>query len=136
MVNPRKIYAADHGLVWACVPPGGSWGVGHALENAVYVELLRRGAVPNYGITRNGYEIDLLVTQQDGRKLAIQVCADASDPATLSREVRALANTDPETDLLLLSQFAEDEAEERGRSIHIMPAWKWFLNAARGVDAA
>lgn len=47
MVNPRKIYAADHGLVWACVPPNGTWGMGHALENAVYTELPRRDCVPN-----------------------------------------------------------------------------------------
>lgn len=127
MVNPRKIYAADHGLVWACVPPGGHWGVGHALENAVYTELLRRGCTPNYGITRNGYEIDFVCKNMEGQRLAIQVCADPGDPATLARELRALSDTDPETKLLLLTSFTEDTVENSGRNIRIMPAWKWFL---------
>ncbi len=132
MVNPRKIYAVDHGLVWACVPPGGTWGVGHALENAVYTELLRRGWEPNYGITANGYEIDFVLTGQDGQRQAIQVCADPGDPATLTREVRALADTDPATDLLLLTQFTESERDESGRKIRILPAWKWFLGPSMG----
>ncbi|MDT8390157.1 MAG: ATP-binding protein [Lentisphaeria bacterium] len=135
MVNPRKMYAADHGLVWACVPPGGNWGMGHALENAVYTELLRRDHAPNYGITRNGYEIDFVVKLRDGRRLAIQVCADPGDPATLAREVRALTDTDPDTTLLLLTSFTEDDIEADGRSIRMVPAWKWFLTPQRGLDA-
>ena len=128
MVNPRKMYAADQGLVWACVPPGGNWGEGRALENAVHTELLRRGFEPCYGITANGYEIDFVVVRTDGQCLAIQVCAEADAPATLEREVRALADTDPSTELLLLTLFDEDRMAIQGRKISILPAWKWFLS--------
>jgi len=136
MVNPRKMYAADQGLVCACVPPGGSWGVGHALENAVHTELQRRGYAPNYGITRNGYEIDFVITPPNGQhRTAIQVCADLSDPATLAREVRALADAEPDTNLLLLTTFKEGEIEESGRRIPMLPAWKWFLLPPRASEA-
>lgn len=127
MVNPRKMYAADHGLVWACVPPGGQWGDGRALENAVHTELLRRGYDPNYGFTANGYEIDFLVTQPGGKRLAIQVCANPEAPATMEREVRALADTDPSSDLLLLTLYKEDRLEVQGRTIQVIPAWKWLI---------
>jgi len=127
MVNPRKMYAADHGLVWACVPPGGNWGEGRALENAVYTELLRRGHEPHYGITANGFEIDFVVTHPDGCRLAIQVCADPGEASTLARELRALADTEPSTRLLLLTLFKEDQLEVEERTISVKPAWKWLL---------
>lgn len=127
MVNPRKIFAADPGLVWACVPPGGNWGMGHALENAVYIELLRRGYAPNYGITANGHEIDFVVKAMNSPPLAIQICADASDPTTMARETRALADTNPHTELLLITSFSEAQIKKDGRSIRIIPAWKWLL---------
>ena len=131
MVNPRKMYAADQGLVWACVPPGANWGEGRALENAVHTELLRRGFEPRYGITENGYEIDFVVDRPAGRRLAIQVCADPEAPTTRERELRALADTDPLTDPLLLTLFREDRVEIQERVIPVLPVWKWFLKVEK-----
>ncbi len=127
MVNPRKIYAADHGLVWASVPPGGAWGEGLALENAVLTELQRRGLQPAYGITSAGHEIDFVVCDPKGRRLAIQVCADVSDPKTLQREVRSLLDADKHNRCLILTLHHEQTIRDVGRTIDVVPAWKWLL---------
>ena len=133
MVNPRKIYAADHGLVWACVPPGGAWGEGRALENLVFTELQRRGMHPSYGITSEGHEIDFVAQLADGQRLAIQVCADVSDPKTLQREVRSLLGTSSNTRGLILTMYHEQTIREGDRTIDIIPTWKWLL-AEKGTD--
>jgi hypothetical protein len=127
MVNPRKIYAADHGLVWASVPAGGAWGEGSALENLVFTELLRRGMQPAYGLTSEGHEIDFVAHEPDGHPLAIQVCADLSDPKTLQREVRSLLESDKHTRRLILTLYHEQTVREGPLSIDILPAWKWLL---------
>jgi len=127
MVNPRKIYAADHGLVWASVPSGGAWGEGNALENLVFTELQRRGMQPAYGLTSEGHEIDFVVQEPDGHPLAIQVCADLSDPKTLQREVRSLLETDKQSRCLILTLHQEQTIREGSRSINILPVWKWLL---------
>ncbi|NCC50052.1 MAG: ATP-binding protein [Spartobacteria bacterium] len=129
MVHPRKMYAADHGLVWACVPPGNHWGEGRALEQAVHTELLRRGYEPRYGLTENGYELDFVVVGPDGQRLAIQVCADPTDPATRERELRALVDTENSTERLLITLFTEDHLDVADQTIPAQPAWKWFLTA-------
>ncbi len=127
MVNPRKIYAADHGLVWASVPAGGAWGEGNALENLVFTELQRRGMQPAYGLTSEGHEIDFVVHEPDGHPLAIQVCADVSDPKTLQREVRSLLETDKQSRRLILTLHHEQTVREGSLTIDILPAWKWLL---------
>lgn len=131
MVNPRKIYASDHGLVWESVPSGGAWGEGNALENLVFTELQRREMQPAYGLTAEGHEIDFIVQEPDGHTLAIQVCADLSDPKTLHREVRSLLETDKHTRLLILSLHHEQCIREGSRSIDILPAWKWLLDNSK-----
>ncbi len=87
--NPRKVYPADPGLIEA-FDTSGRPNTGHALETAVYNELSRRGAEVAYVKTKDGFEVDFLARHPDGRQELIQVCADGSDPATWSRETRAL----------------------------------------------
>lgn len=127
MVNPRKIYAVDHGLVWACVPAGGAWGEGRALENLVFTELQRRGLQPSFALTPAGYEIDFMVQLPEGQRVAMQVCADVSDPKTLQREVRSLLDTSKSTRRMILTLYHEQTIREGDRAIDILPAWKWLL---------
>jgi len=131
MVNPRKIYAADHGLVSASVPAGGTWGEGNALENLVFTELQRRGMQPTYGLTTGGHEIDFVVHESDGHPLAIQVCADLSDPKTLHREVRSLFETDKHSRRLILTLCHEQTIREGSLYIKILPVWKWLLDNSK-----
>lgn len=89
MVNPRKAYPVDPGLI-PVYERAGRINLGHALETVVLVELERRGADVSYVRTREGFEVDFLARFPEGDWLLLQVCSDLSDAATREREVRAL----------------------------------------------
>ena len=89
MVNPRKVYPIDPGLI-ALYDRSGKSNTGHALETAVFLELERRGADIRYVRTSEGYEVDFFVSDVAGSKELVQVCADLDDPVVRDREIRAL----------------------------------------------
>ena len=90
MVNPRKAYPVDPGLI-PVFDRSGRANLGHALETAVLVELERRRREVTYVRTPDGYEVDFLARDADGAVELLQVCADLSDVGTATRELRALA---------------------------------------------
>lgn len=90
MVNPRKAYPIDPGLI-SLYERTGRVNLGHALETAVFLELERRGCEINYLRTRDGYEVDFFARNPEGDTTLIQVCTDISALATYEREVRALS---------------------------------------------
>ena len=89
MVNPRKVYPIDPGLI-PIFDRSGKANLGHALETCVLLELDRRGAEVGYVHTPEGREVDFLVRYPTGREELIQVCASLDDPDTREREIRAL----------------------------------------------
>ena len=89
MVNPRKVYPIDPGLI-PLFDRSAKANLGHALETCVLLELDRRGAEAGYVRTAEGYEVDFLARYPAGREELIQVCASLDDPATRGRETRAL----------------------------------------------
>lgn len=129
MVNPRKVYPVDPGLI-PVFDRSGRANAGHALETAVLVELERRRAEVTWVRTASGFEIDFLARYGDGSQELIQVCADASDPATLSRELRALEDAATQFPaaqrrLLTMTQAGLPGATPKG--IDCRPAWQWLL---------
>ena len=108
MVNPRKVYPVDQGLIPVFDRTGRS-NIGHALETAVLIEALRRRCEVTYVKTAEGYEVDLLLREPTGVTHLVQVCADASVDTTAERELRALQ---------------EARAQHRG-------AIPWLLTASR-----
>jgi predicted AAA+ superfamily ATPase len=89
MVNPRKVYPIDPGLI-PVFDRSGRANLGHALETCVLLELERQGAEVAYVRTAQGFEVDFLARFPDGRQALIQVCADLGDATTRDRELRAL----------------------------------------------
>ena len=89
MVNPRKAYPVDPGLI-ALYDPAGRANLGHALETVVLLELERRACQVGYVRTGEGLEVDFHVRTPEGGVLLIQVCSQTDAPGTLEREVRAL----------------------------------------------
>ncbi len=89
MVNPRKVYPIDPGLI-PLFDRTGRANLGHALETSVLLELERRGAELAYVRTASGFEVDFLARYPDGQEALIQVCADLDVPVTRDREIRAL----------------------------------------------
>jgi len=129
MVNPRKVYPVDTGLI-PLFDRTGRANVGHALETAVLVELDRRRLDVTYVRTRKGYEVDFLVRFADGRRELIQVCADASDPVTAERELRALeaaGEAFPDAGKFLLTLHRDGIPPELPDDVAAKPAYVWAL---------
>jgi hypothetical protein len=128
-VNPKKIYCVDTGIVesvaFKFIEKQGCY-----LENAVYVELLRRGYELYYYKTEQNREVDFLARRKNRHQLLIQVCYDLSDPETRRRELRALKEASSETKVercVLVTMNTEEEYREENFEVEIIPAWKWFL---------
>ena len=137
MVNPRKAYPVDPGLI-PVFDRSGRANAGHALETAVLVELERRGYDVTYLRTAEGYEVDFLVRGPDGGMELLQVCADLSDPATAAREFRALAaggEMFPGARRLLLTLLRDGVPAEVPAGIEVQTACEWFLETAGGEFA-
>lgn len=94
MVNPRKAYPIDPGLI-PVFDRFAKANLGHTLETCVLLELDRRGAEVSYVHTPDGREVDFLARYPSGREELIQVCASLDDPATWERETRALVEAAP-----------------------------------------
>ncbi len=132
MVNPRKAYPVDAGLIPA-FDRSGRANLGHALETAVLIELERRGCEVTYVRTPKGYEVDFLARSPDGETALIQVCADASDHDTASRELRALADAEtrfPNARKRLLTLTRSGLPSDVPRGIEATPAYEWLLGAS------
>jgi predicted AAA+ superfamily ATPase len=130
MVNPRKSYPIDPGLiqVWSRSPEAQT---GHALENAILIELLRRGQEVDYVKTDEGQEIDFLARDHAGRETLIQVACDTADAGTREREVRALvaeSRRRPRADPLLITMDILPPQVPAG--IRWMAAGEWLLQPA------
>jgi predicted AAA+ superfamily ATPase len=131
MVNPRKAYPVDPGLIPVFNRSGRS-NIGHALETAVLIELQRRRLEVTYVRTPSGYEVDFLARGADGSEELIQVCADASDPATAERELRALVEAgeifpDARQWLLVLTRDSAPADSQSLPGVKVLPAYEWML---------
>jgi len=128
MVNPRKAYPIDPGLIFT--NGRGRANLGHALETVDLLELERRGCETDYVRTRDGYEVDFFARNPDGDTALIQVCADVSDPATYEREVRALSAAAAEyrgATPLLLTFDTLPPRPTLPKTLRWQPAIAWLL---------
>jgi predicted AAA+ superfamily ATPase len=129
MANPRKAFPVDPGLI-PVFDRSGRANLGHALETAVALELLRRGAEIAYLRTAENLEVDFLARTTDGREQLIQVCADLDSPQTREREVRALsaaANDYPRAEQHLVT-LAADAVRGLPAEVRLHSAATWLLN--------
>ncbi|HQF53609.1 MAG TPA: ATP-binding protein [Fibrobacteria bacterium] len=129
MVNPRKAYPADTGLI-PIFDRSGKQNLGHALEGAVLMELERRRMSATYVKTESGFEVDFLARSPEGDAELIQVCADASDPKTAERETRALVEAAarfPEATKTLLVTTRDGIPAQVPPGIRVRCAWEWML---------
>ena len=136
MVNPRKAYPVDPGLI-PVFDRTGRANTGHALETAVLVELERRGFDVTYLRTAEGYEVDFLARSAGGDMELIQVCADLSDPATAARELRALAagaKQFPRARRRLLALTQDRLPADLPAGVEMQAACEWFLAQRPAAD--
>ena len=128
MVNPRKVYPIDPGII-PVFDRSGRANLGHALESTVLLELLRRGAEVSYIRTKSGFEVDFLARYPAGREFAIQVCTNLDTQEIRDREVRALleaAHEFPRAELLLVTLDPEIPIKLPS-GVDWRPAFVWLL---------
>ena len=124
LFNPTKTYLIDTGFAGL----GGAFSEnrGRLLENAVAIELHRRGRELFYHADRR--ECDFVV--RDGRRVAValQVCWELN-PSNEDRELRGLEEALEATRApkgLILTFDQEGERRIGPRRIPLVPAWRWM----------
>ncbi len=131
MVNPRKAYPIDPGLI-PVYDRSGESKVGRALETCVLLELERRGADVTYVRTAGGHEVDFHARFPGGLTVLIQVCTDISDGGVYNREVRALLeakNEYPRATALLIV-LEKPPRIETPKDVQVSLASSWLLENA------
>jgi predicted AAA+ superfamily ATPase len=124
-----KIYFIDNGLLSI----SGVESKSRLMENAILVEMIKRGLVPNENIfyyQRNKHEVDFVVVEKMKVKKLIQVCYDLSDIETKKREVRSLIEVMKEFRLkegLIITMDFEGQEKIGDKKIVYKPFWKWLV---------
>lgn len=134
MVNPRKAYPVDAGLIPAFDRVGRP-NRGRALETAVHAELERRGFEVSYVRTPSGWEVDFLARSPAGKEELVQVAAQAYEPAVAEREFRALVEAGrlfPRARKRLLTLLPEPLAFPPPPEVVAQPAYEWMLDLPDG----
>lgn len=129
MVNPRKAYPIDPGLIALYERPGREQR-GRALETAVLLELERREYSVNWMRVGTDREVDFFATRPGDAPLLVQVCTDTAGDVTWEREVSALemaAREYPDADALLVTQDPTPPQRGLPRELRWMPASQWLL---------
>lgn len=108
---------------------------GQRLENIVFLDLIRQAKNSplikiNYWKHSNGKEVDFIVSKGKKVNSAIQVCYSLSNKKTDEREVSALLLSLDYFKLkegVIITKDYEDEKIVSGKTIKIIPCWKWLL---------
>ncbi len=125
MMNPKKIYLLDTGL--SALSTEFSENKGRILENAVAIEMFRRGQEAYY--FKGRYECDFVVKRNRKPVRAIQVCWEITS-RNKERELRGLAEAMNDFNIsagLILTYNQEAKLTYENRRISVVPAWKWLL---------
>ncbi len=118
----RKYYFIDNGILNLFLPdPEAS-----LLENMVAINLIRKykNEVCFY---HNGVEVDFYLPEQ---KKLIQASYSLQDESTFQRETEALVKVSKRlevNDLMIITKDEETVLEKDGKTIQVVPLWKWLL---------
>lgn len=128
--SSRKYYFVDNGFIRLLKTDPKA----DQLENLVALHLLRRyGFNDRVFFYRRDVEVDFYLPDEE---TAIQVCVKlVTDPKTLEREVDALEKLSKELPVkrcIIVTMEEERTIESNGRTIEVVPVWKWLLTEASG----
>jgi len=127
IINDRKIYCVDTGLVNAVVSKF-SENMGQSLENIVFIELMRRGEDIFYH--KDKKECDFVARRGMKIEKVIQVTQSLSDPKTRDREINGITEALDKFALkngLIITRDEESKIVKDGKNISVVPVWKWLL---------
>ncbi|HKZ00002.1 MAG TPA: ATP-binding protein [Rhabdochlamydiaceae bacterium] len=125
--DTKKIYVIDTGLRTVSLQSDREdWG--RLAENAVYLELRRRGKQAFY--YKQVQEVDFVITELGKPVDAIQVCySDLEDQETRNREINAMLECLQALELpsgKILTLSLEDVLLKEGKAIHLIPLYQWL----------
>jgi predicted AAA+ superfamily ATPase len=123
-VNPRKTYIVDTGYSMGL---GYEFSISRAMENAVYLELRRRGYQPYYWKEygkAEGAEVDFVVSDNFRARELIQVTY-AKDRIE-EREIRALKKASAELNPERMTIITWNHRGEM-EGVRAIPLWYWLL---------
>lgn len=130
LVNPRKLYCVDNGLL-RTVSFSLEDNRGVLLENAVFVHLRRKAKEIFYYKTRKGYELDFVVVGEKKELRLIQVSENLREQKVRAREIRALSSAMQELDtrqgLIVTLDDPPEEIKVESGTISIKPLWRFLL---------
>ena len=128
MSAPKKVYACDTGLVTA-IESVDDANFGHKLENLVYLRLRNsEDSVFYFSNDADETECDFLVERRDGTFSAVQVSWELNRDNE-EREVTGIVHAMERFGLkeaLLVTRDQSDLIRKDGRTIRVVPAWKWL----------
>ena len=131
-----KYYVVDNGLRNAVIPLQ-SDDQGKQLENTVFLELRRRlSGAETISYYQDRGECDFVIVDGENVSRLVQVTWDMSgqDEAgrvTRKRELAGLLDASEAlgcADLTIITHDEEAVLTERGKTVKVIPAWKWLLN--------
>ena len=123
---PKKIYAIDNGFM-ETASFSFSENFGRLLENAVFVKLAAGGKKIYY--YKNSFECDFVIKEKTKITAAIQVTKKI-DSINEKREMGGLLAAMDKFDLksgLIITELLEEERLVDGKTIKIIPLYKWLL---------
>ena len=126
-----KYYCVDNGLRQSVLLPGKD-DDGILFENAVFLQLLRNlpdGQKICYYL--GDKECDFVIQTETAVKELIQVCWDMNDEDTRERElngIREAASLTACGNMTIVTRDSEEDVKDERGTIHVIPAWKWFLD--------
>lgn len=131
--SPKKLYLLDNGFTRAKGFQFSS-NYGKSMENFVFIDLVRRGFVPNrklfYHKNSDGTEVDFVVCEEKGVETLIQVCYDISEYRTKEREIKALSKAARElkcSNLQVLTWDYSAEEQHHGNTIKFIALLDWLM---------
>lgn len=123
MRNPAKIYLVDTGLTRRVT----SADTGRLLENMVYLELKRNGFETYYFEGKR--ECDF-IAKKNGDHIPLQVTQEINE-GNRKREIEGIVDACRYLDVkkgIVITYDDEDEFQENGIQIKVLPAWKWCIS--------
>ncbi len=128
LVNPRKIYILDNGLINA-VSPSHSKDAGKKLENLIYWHLCQQQKELHY-FNETGFECDFVVTAGNKVEELIQVCFELTRENS-PREERGLIEAMrffKKDKGIIVTMNQQDEIRYKNLKISVIPAYKFLPN--------
>lgn len=125
-----KYYCVDNGLRQSVLIPGRE-DDGALFENVVFLHLLRNlPEKEKICYFQGDRECDFVLLTETGVRELIQVCLEMNDKAARERETGGIREASALTgckNMTIVTLDQEETINDENGTIHVIPAWKWFL---------